>query len=222
MMTWDDLINILRGPAPHETLQSMQDDGSLNDFLPEVSALFAIPQPEKHHPEGDAGAHTLLALKIACQLTDDPMVRFAVLVHDVGKAETPPEILPKHHDHNRRGIPLVERMCKRLDAPEPYRDFAVKATEWHMFTHVAHEAKPAKLVKVFQAFDALSSEAGWNRFMLVCEADARGRGGHENDPFPQRGYMDSVLRETREVVGTGSYDPNRHRIVGKYTSPIHP
>jgi len=218
MMDWKKLQGILQGDAPHEALKAMWEDGRMADELPEVAALFGVPQSGKYHPEGCAGEHTLLCMKIACQLTDDPLVRFAVLVHDLGKAETPAEMLPKHHNHDKRGVPLVDRLCRRLNAPDEYRIFARKAAEWHMFAHVVREVRPAKFVGLFNAFGALKDDADFGRFLLVCEADARGRAGHENDAFPEGPYMRAMLKEARERVGDAPYDPNRHRLSGKYCS----
>ncbi|MBT6039370.1 MAG: HD domain-containing protein, partial [Halieaceae bacterium] len=170
--------------------------GALAKLIPELDALFGVPQPEAHHPEIDSGLHTLMSLQQAVILSDAGDVRFAVLLHDLGKGVTPAAELPRHIAHEFRGIKLVKSVCKRLKAPNQYRDLALKACEYHLHSHRAMELRGKTLLKLLTATDALRRPDRFDAFLLACEADARGRLGREKEPYPQGEY----LRSAREIA----------------------
>lgn len=162
--------------------------------IPELRALVGVPQPAKHHPEIDTWAHVLMAVDQARVLTDDPAVRFAVLLHDLGKGTTPAEILPQHIDHEKRGVALVHAVCDRIGAPSSWRDLAVVVCEHHTRCHRAIEMSPAGVRRLLRRTGALESPDRFALFLLACEADARGRLGLERREYPQRRLMLDALR----------------------------
>jgi tRNA nucleotidyltransferase (CCA-adding enzyme) len=193
---WIELDRALGERNPEVFVEVLRECGALARLLPELDALFGVPQPEAHHPEIDSGVHTLLSLQQAVKLTDAKDVRFAVLLHDLGKGITPEEELPRHIAHEFRGIKLVKAACKRLKAPNQYRELALKACEYHLHSHRAMELRGKTLLKLLNATDALRRPDRFEAFLLACEADARGRLGLEEEPYPQANY----LRRAREVA----------------------
>ena len=193
---WIELDRALGERNPNVFVEVLRECGALARVLPELEALFGVPQPEAHHPEIDSGVHTLMSLQQAVKLTDARDVRFAVLLHDLGKGTTPKEELPRHIAHEFRGIKLVKAACKRLKAPNQYRDLALKACEYHLHSHRAMELRGKTLLKLLQATDGLRRPDRFEAFLLACEADARGRLGKEDEPYPQADY----LRQAREVA----------------------
>ncbi|MEH6587158.1 MAG: multifunctional CCA addition/repair protein [Halioglobus sp.] len=193
---WVELDRALGERNPEVFIEVLRECGALAKLIPELDALFGVPQPEAHHPEIDSGLHTLMSLQQAVRLSDAGDVRFAVLLHDLGKGITPKDELPRHIAHEFRGIKLVKAVCKRLKAPNQYRDLALKACEYHLHSHRAMELRGKTLLKLLTATDALRRPDRFEAFLLACEADARGRLGLEDKPYPQRDY----LREAREIV----------------------
>lgn len=166
-------------------IETLRDCGALKVLLPEVDALFGVPQPEQWHPEVDTGLHTLLSLRQACQLTRDPAVRFATLMHDLGKGLTPESDWPKHIAHERRGIKPILEACQRLRVPVEFADLARLASQFHTHCHQMQVLKPATVIKTLEGLDAFRRPERLKKFLLVCEADARGRTGLEDKPYPQ-------------------------------------
>ncbi|MEP4485964.1 MAG: multifunctional CCA addition/repair protein [Halioglobus sp.] len=193
---WVEMDKALGERNPEVFVEVLRECGALAKLIPELDALFGVPQPEAHHPEIDSGVHTLMALQQAVKLSDARDVRFAVLLHDVGKGTTPKDELPRHIAHEVRGIKLVKAVCQRLKAPNQYRDLALKACEFHLLSHRAMELRGKTLLKLLTATDALRRPDRFEAFLLACEADARGRLGLEDKPYPQGRY----LREAREIV----------------------
>ncbi len=157
----------------------LRDCGALKRILPEVDALFGVPQTEKYHPEIDTGIHTLMSLEAASALTDKPMNRFAVLVHDLGKALTPKAELPSHRGHEKRGLKPIKQLCERLNVAREYQSFALKVCEFHLHCHRIEELKPTTILKVLEKFDGFRKPALIGAFALCCLADKRGRTGYE-------------------------------------------
>jgi tRNA nucleotidyltransferase (CCA-adding enzyme) len=193
---WVELDRALGERNPEVFIEVLRECGALAKLLPELDALFGVPQPEAHHPEIDSGIHTLMTLQQAVKLGGGQDVRFAVLLHDLGKGITPKEELPRHIAHEFRGIKLVKAACKRLKAPNQYRDLALKACEYHLHSHRAMELRGKTLLKLLNATDALRRPDRFEAFLLACEADARGRLGLEEAPYPQGDY----LRQAREIA----------------------
>ncbi|MEP6388329.1 MAG: multifunctional CCA addition/repair protein [Halioglobus sp.] len=199
---WVEMDKALGERNPEVFIEVLRECGALAKLIPELDALFGVPQPETHHPEIDSGVHTLMALQQAVTLTNARDVRFAVLLHDLGKGTTPEEDLPRHIAHEVRGIKLVKAVCQRLKAPTQYRDLALKACEFHLLSHRALELRGKTLLKLLTATDALRRPDRFEAFLLACEADAKGRLGLEENPYHQADY----LRKAREVALTVTAD----------------
>jgi tRNA nucleotidyltransferase (CCA-adding enzyme) len=186
---WMELERALATERPGVFVQVLRDCGALARLLPDVDALFGVPQPAAHHPEVDTGAHLLLALEQAAALTDSTEVRFAVLVHDLGKGATPEHEWPRHIAHEHRGVAMVERLCRRLKAPNRYRELALAVCRYHTHCHRALELRGRTLLKLLEGVDALRRPERLEPFLLACEADARGRRGLEHRPYPQADHL---------------------------------
>jgi tRNA nucleotidyltransferase (CCA-adding enzyme) len=182
---WQELHKTLQMPAPWKFFEVLREANALAIVFPEIDALFGVPQPEKWHPEIDAGLHTLMVLEQACRLSTDPIVRFAALVHDLGKGTTPPDEWPRHIAHEHRSVPLIEKMCARLRIPNAFRDLAVLVGRHHLVMHKANEVRPGTLVDLLEQLDAFRRPERVEQFVIACEADARGRKGLENRDYPQ-------------------------------------
>ena len=172
---------------------------ALQRVFPEVDALFGVPQPERWHPEIDTGVHTLMALRMAAQLSRSETVRFAVLTHDLGKGTTPSELLPRHHGHEQRSEELLERLCARLPVPNRFRDLALLVARHHGTVHKAAELKAQTVLRMIMAADGLRQPERFDEMLLACEADARGRKGLEDRAYPQGDRLRAALRAARSV-----------------------
>jgi len=177
---WTEMQKALSEKTPTRFIEVLRECGALKKLLPEIDCLFGIPQPKKYHPEIDTGEHVLLVLQQSARLTQDTRVRFAALVHDLGKGLTPEEELPQHIEHESRGVPLVKDVCKRLRVPNDYRDLAVLVTKYHLYPHLARELRPETKLKLFESLDAFRRPERFELFLLACEADSRGRPGYED------------------------------------------
>jgi tRNA nucleotidyltransferase (CCA-adding enzyme) len=196
---WAETEKALGEPNPEVFITVLRDCGALKVVYPEIDALFGVPQPEKWHPEIDSGVHQLMALREAVKLGGGVAVRFAVLMHDLGKAVTPPELLPAHHGHEDAGVELVERLCARLRVPNHLRELAVIAARYHTHVHRALEMRPDTVLRTLEACDALRRPERFADFLLACEADARGRLGLEQREYPQRAFF-AAARERAAAV----------------------
>ncbi|MEJ2347461.1 MAG: multifunctional CCA addition/repair protein [Gammaproteobacteria bacterium] len=196
---WVETEKALSEEHPERFFQVLRGCGALARVFPEIDALFGVPQPERPHPEVDTGVHAMLVLQQAARLTPDPQVRFAALVHDLGKGTTPEEQWPRHLEHEKRGAELAKQMCQRLRAPNDYRDLALITARHHGRAHRAAEMTAGSLLKTLEQVDALRRPERFEQFLLACEADARGRKGHENDPYPQAEILRRALAACRSV-----------------------
>lgn len=186
---WQELEKALGEESPAEFFKVLRACGALEILFPEIDALFGVPQPPDFHPEIDCGVHTMMVLDQATLLTNDKHVRFAALTHDLGKATTPKEQLPKHHGHEERSAELVLGLCQRLKAPNAYRDIAERVARYHLNCHRALELRPGTLLKTLEALDAFRRPERLEQFVVACEADARGRTGFENRAYPQANFF---------------------------------
>ncbi len=182
---WAELSSALGEEMPSEFFRVLRACGALERLLPELDALYGVPQPEAHHPEIDSGVHVMMALDQAARLSDDIRVRFAVLMHDLGKGETPEDEWPQHIAHEERGVKQVQTICERFRVPKEYRDIAVLTARFHSHCHRALELKPATVLRVLESLDVFRRPERLEWFLLACEADAKGRKGKEHDPYPQ-------------------------------------
>ncbi len=196
---WKETEAALAGSDPQVYLEVLRECAALAVVFPEIDALFGIPQPEKWHPEIDCGIHSLMVLEQAAALTKDADVRFAALVHDLGKATTAINILPKHTGHELRSVKLVKSLSKRLQIPTTFRDLACLAAEFHAHTHRAFELRSSTVLKVLNRVDAFRRPERFEKFLLACEADARGRSGFENRSYPQGDYFRAAYQAANAV-----------------------
>jgi tRNA nucleotidyltransferase (CCA-adding enzyme) len=197
---WVEMERALGEHNPEVFVQVLRECGALARLLPEVDALFGVPQTAEYHPEIDTGIHTLMTLQQAAQLTAATDVRFALLVHDLGKGSTPATEWPRHIAHEHRGLKLVKGVCKRLKAPGQHRDLALKVCEYHTHCHRALELRGKTLLKLLNATDALRRPDRFEAFLLACEADARGREGLEQRDYPQADYLRRALHIAQHVT----------------------
>jgi tRNA nucleotidyltransferase (CCA-adding enzyme) len=186
---WAETEKALGEPRPDVFIEVLRECGALRVIFPELDALFGVPQPPRWHPEIDTGIHQLMALRQAVGLGANTATRFAVLMHDLGKGITPADQLPAHHGHEDAGVALVERLCERLRVPNHFRELAVLASRFHTHVHRARELRASTVLRTLENCDALRRPARFADFLIACEADARGRLGLEDRPYPQRDYF---------------------------------
>ncbi len=199
---WAECEKALASPAPVRFFQTLRDTGALKVLFPEISSLFGVPQPSRYHPEIDAGVHTFMVLEQATRLSTASEVRFAALVHDLGKGDTPAEILPGHRGHEERGVVRIRALAERLRIPNRYRDLAIRVSRHHGLVHRLFELRPKTVVKLLEAIDALRRPEGLEPFLQAVEADYRGRGGGFADrPYPQ---ADALRRAAEAVAGVSA------------------
>ncbi len=193
---WRETQLAMSSAAPQAYVKVLRDCGALQIILPEVDALFGVPQPEKWHPEIDTGIHILMVLQQAARLSNDPVVRFGALLHDLGKGTTPPAEWPRHIAHEARGVALVKAVCDRWRVPNDYRDLALITTAQHGKLHAVFEMRSSTLLEFLEQLDALRRPQRFEQFLLACEADARGRTGFEERRYEQADY----LRTARGII----------------------
>ncbi len=186
---WQETEKALREPNSSEFFKVLRECGALQAIYPEIDALFGVPQPAQWHPEIDTGVHTLMVLDQACALSADPKVRFAAVMHDLGKGTTPREEWPSHRGHEERSVALLEALCARLRVPAEYRELGVVVARYHGNVHRAFELKPKTILQFMERADAFRRPARFAQALLACEADSRGRTGLEEVPYPQREFL---------------------------------
>lgn len=190
---WQETVSALAEKSPQVYFQTLRECGALAVIMPELDALFGVPQPAAHHPEIDSGIHVLMALEQQAAMSKDIPPRFAVLCHDFGKGKTKPADWPRHIAHEVTGLPLIRKLCKRLTVPNEYRELALITSEYHTHIHRAMELKAKTVVKVLESTDAFRRPERFQQFLSACEADARGRLGFEQRDYPQRAFFQQAL-----------------------------
>jgi tRNA nucleotidyltransferase (CCA-adding enzyme) len=196
---WQESEKALAEPAPGAFFRVLRECGALARIYPEIDALFGVPQPARWHPEIDTGVHTLMVLDQASILSDDSKVRFAALVHDLGKARTPPSEWPGHRGHEERSVSLIETLAARFKVPGDYKDLAVIVARYHGIVHRAFELRPKTVVEFMERSDAFRRPERFARALLACEADSRGRAGWERNAYPQREYLTSAREAAASI-----------------------
>lgn len=186
---WKETEEALCGPQPRVFFEALRACRALSALYPEIDALFGVPQPPKWHPEVDTGLHTMMVLEQATQISADLEVRFAALVHDLGKATTHQNDWPSHPGHEQRGKEIIKAMSTRLPLPRACRDLGVLVSEFHTHCHRASELRDKTVVKVLEQTDAFRRPDRFEQFLLACKADARGRISFENSDYPQAELM---------------------------------
>jgi tRNA nucleotidyltransferase (CCA-adding enzyme) len=210
---WQELAKGLMEKVPSRMFRVLRDCGALGRILPEVDALFGVPQVREHHPEVDTGVHTLLVVDYATSRDWPLEVRFAALTHDLGKGMTPEELLPKHHGHEHASVALVMTLCERLRVPGDCRDLALLTARYHGDIHRAHELRAQTVLRLLTAADVFRKPARFEQLLAACEADHRGRSGLEARPYPQAERLRAAAAAARAVdagaIAGAQSDPER-------------
>ena len=196
---WQETVRALGEDAPQRFFNVLHKCGALKVIFPEIEALFGVPQPKQHHPEEDTGVHVMMVLEQAAKLSDDLRVRFAALVHDLGKGTTPESEWPSHIAHEDRGVALVEQLCERLRVPRDFRDLAILVTKYHGLYHRVAELKASTLLKLLQSLDLFRRPQRLEQFLNACEADSRGRTGFEDLQYEQPDIIRNAYRAASTV-----------------------
>ncbi|HEY5264515.1 MAG TPA: multifunctional CCA addition/repair protein [Steroidobacteraceae bacterium] len=223
---WQETEKALREPEASEFFRVLRACGALRVIYPEIDALFGVPQPAQWHPEIDTGVHTLMVLEQAALLSSDTRVRFAALVHDLGKGTTPREQWPSHRGHEERSVALIEALAQRLRLPGDYRDLAVIVARYHGNVHRAFELRPKTVLEIIERADALRRPERFTQALLACEADSRGRAGLEQVPYPQREYLQAAraaaaaIKPLPEDIATGDGAKIAERLQRRRTQAI--
>jgi tRNA nucleotidyltransferase (CCA-adding enzyme) len=186
---WKETEEALSGSNSRVYFEVLRNCGALAKLFPEVDALFGVPQPKKWHPEIDTGLHTMMVLDQAEANSSAVEVRFAALTHDLGKGCTPENELPSHPGHEVRGARLIREMATRLPVPNTCRDLGVMVAEFHTHCHRALELRDETILKVLEKTDAFRRPDRFEMYLIACEADAKGRGGLETQPYPQADFL---------------------------------
>jgi tRNA nucleotidyltransferase (CCA-adding enzyme) len=196
---WQEFARGLMAEHPVRMFAVLRECGALARILPELDCLFGVPQPAQHHPEVDTGEHVMRALQCAAQRGEALEVRFALLVHDLGKGTTPRDEWPRHIGHEGRSLPLIEALCDRLRVPVACRELALAVAKWHTHVHRALELRPETLLKVLEQCDAFRRPERFDAMLRACECDARGRLGFEERSYPQAERMREAARAAAAV-----------------------
>ena len=208
---WRETARALLEPRPDVFFEILRSCGALAVLMPELAALAGVPQPPQWHPEVDTFVHVMLAIRYAAQRQAPLTVRYAVLLHDLGKALTPQDRWPSHHGHEELGKAPIEKLSQRLRAPNDCRELALLTARQHTLVHRALELRPATLMKLFAETDALRRPERFAELLLACECDARGRAGLESRPYPQVDY----LAQARAAAAAANLSPEeRAGLVG--------
>ncbi|HBX56974.1 multifunctional CCA addition/repair protein [Pseudomonas sp. UBA2684] len=197
--SWREISRALLEPRPDVFIQVLRDCGALKALLPEVDTLFGVPQPPAHHPEIDTGVHVLSVLRQCAEHQQPLSVRWACLLHDVGKGLTPEADWPRHIAHEQRGLKLIEAINQRCKAPKDCQEMALLVGEYHTHGHRALELKASTLLELLHRFDVYRRPQRFEEFLKACEMDARGRAGLEQRDYPQANYLRGAMHAAREV-----------------------
>jgi tRNA nucleotidyltransferase (CCA-adding enzyme) len=196
---WQELARGLQEAQPSRMLQVLRACGALARLMPELDALWGVPQRANYHPEVDTGAHMLLVIDAAASMQTSLAARWAALLHDLGKGTTPSDVLPAHIGHEQRSVALARTVCERLKVPNDCRDLALMAARDHGNIHRAAELRASTMVELFERCDALRKPDRFAELLQACEADHRGRLGLADRPYPQAAIWDAALTAARAV-----------------------
>jgi len=205
---WSETEHALSEKYPARFILVLHACNALKILYPEIDCLFGVPQPEKYHPEIDTGLHTIMVLNQAARISNDTQVRFAALLHDIGKGATSRSDWPRHAGHEARGAMLVDKICTRFRIPNNYRDLAKLVARYHLDCHRIMQLKPQTILKKLESLDAFRRPERFEKYLLACEADARGRTGLEDREYPQAHYFRNAFKladdiDTRALTGKG-------------------
>ncbi|MHA7678887.1 multifunctional CCA addition/repair protein [Cupriavidus sp. PET2-C1] len=196
---WQELARGLMEARPSRMFEVLRECGALARLLPELDRLWGVPQRADYHPEVDTGVHVMMVVDTTAAMRTSLPVRFAALMHDLGKGTTPEDVLPRHIGHEQRSVALLEAVCKRLRVPTDCRDLAVVVAREHGNIHRAEEFGAAALTRLLERCDALRKPARFAEVLQACEADARGRLGFEAREYPQTARLMMALEAAASV-----------------------
>lgn len=196
---WQEISRGLMEQKPSRMFDVLRECGALARLLPELDALWGVPQPAKFHPEIDTGVHIMLVIDYAAQQGMSLPIRFAALLHDLGKGTTDPAIWPRHHGHEESGIALVKKVCERLKVPSDCRDLAIMTARDHGNVGRSQEMRPATLQDMLERNDAFRKPQRFLDMLKAAECDCFGRAGLENIQFPQVAFLSAVLNAALAV-----------------------
>ena len=197
---WQELARGLMEERPSRMFDVLRECGALKVVLPEVDRLWGVPQRPEYHPEVDTGVHLMMVLDMAARLATTLTVRFACLVHDLGKGTTPADMLPRHIGHEQRSAKLLKGLCERLRVPTECRETADVVAREHGNIHRSSALSAAALVRLLERCDAIRKPERFTEILLACECDARGRLGFEEAAYPQRQRLAAALQAVQAVV----------------------
>lgn len=198
--SWKEISRALMEDHPQVFIQVLRDCGALKELLPEVDALFGVPQPETHHPEIDTGLHTLSVLEQSALHKQPLTVRWACLLHDLGKGLTPEDEWPRHIAHEHTGLKLIKAVNERFKVPKDCQELALLVGQYHTHGHRALELKASTLLELLQSFDIYRRPQRFEEFIAACEMDARGRKGLEQRSYPHADYLRGAAKAARAVA----------------------
>lgn len=196
---WQELAKGLMEQKPSRMFEVLRACGALQKILPELDRLWGVPQPPQHHPEIDTGVHVMMVVDYAASRNFSLPVRFAALMHDLGKGTTPMDLLPKHVGHEQRSANLLKEVCKRLRVPNDCKELGVMTARFHGKLHQALQMRHATLLEFLVELDAIRQPERFRDFLKACEADSRGRTGYEDCATPAADLMEKVLSAAASV-----------------------
>ena len=196
---WQELARGLMEEKPSRMFETLRACGALACLLPELDALWGVPQRADYHPEIDTGVHVMMVIDMAARLGAPLPARFAALMHDLGKGSTPADILPRHHGHEARSVTLLEAICERLKVPAECRDVGRLAARFHGDMHRVADLRAETMLTVLERCDALRRPERFEQILLACEADYRGRLGWEERDYVQAATWRAALAEVRSI-----------------------
>ncbi len=196
---WQEMLKALGEVDPSLFFSVLRSCSALERLFPELDKLWGIPQPPQHHPEIDTGVHVMMALQLVAKLSPDPLTRFAVVCHDLGKGATPADKWPSHHGHEEEGVPLVNAFADRYRIPHEYRELAILVSRFHLHCHRVFELRPDTLLKTLEKLDPFRQPERFEKFLMACEADARGRGGRIDAVYPQAERMRQAYQVAKAI-----------------------
>lgn len=196
---WQELSRGLMEAKPSRMFEILRACGALKRLLPELDALWGVPQPALHHPEIDTGVHCMLVVDYAAAQSYPLEIRFAALLHDLGKGQTEPEMWPRHHGHEERGIALVQAVCDRLKVPAECRDLALMTAREHGNVGRSRDMRPATLQSMLERNDAFRKPKRFNDMLLAARCDCFGRSGLNDISFPQQAFLSEILAAASAV-----------------------
>jgi tRNA nucleotidyltransferase (CCA-adding enzyme) len=208
---WQELSKGLMEAQPSRMFEVLRACGALQKILPELDKLWGVPQPPQHHPEIDTGVHVMMVIDYAAKQGFSLPVRFAALVHDLGKGSTPADILPRHIGHEIRSVDLLKNVAKRLRVPNDCKELAVIVAKFHGKLHSVLQMKPRTMLEFLIELDAIRQPERFTDFLKACECDSRGRAGLENCELPESALLQKVLQSAMSV--------DAGEIAKEYTEP---